>query len=371
MIQEIICKGLVIPIKSSRYLWVHKGTDNYYQINPQTKVCEISWNDSDSKSISELIGLKHLGKSLELPDMKQPELIKETTVSLNGVLLQKLTWDQHIIKIVIVDDSDSRVLQDYDHTTIIVSKNDYQNSEFFDYLFWSGGLQFLKATQPLRFYKEPKQFRNFPKIILNQRSLDLKSESKTIYSLRNKYDQYLIRSIDYQDQFFTELRKILDEYGIQLVRYNREETVTKTSYISYRINSTPTKYNHPKYSDTNDTVMQHRVPIDFEFRCTNMQQFYDFKNRFNNVDLISNFCEFKTTDRYGTRWTAAIKWGRIGEDFNHTYEQDNNSNFSYQCQFSCELYFYEVYDMSTEFIKDIYLELLDLETSEILNKQDI
>jgi len=85
--------------------------------------------------------------------------------------------------------------------------------------------------------------------------------------------------------------------------------------------------------------------------------FYDFKNRFNNVDLVSNFCEFKTCDKYGTRWTAAVKWGRIGEDFNHNYDPDNNSNFSYQCQFNCILYFYEVYDESSYFIREILYEL--------------
>lgn len=103
--------------------------------------------------------------------------------------------------------------------------------------------------------------------------------------------------------------------------------------------------------------MQHRVPIDFELRTTNMQLFYDFKTKYNNVDLLTNFCEFKTTDKYGERWTAAVKWGRITEDFSHTYESDNNSNFSYQCQFTCELYFYEVYDRTNEFIKEIMLEL--------------
>jgi hypothetical protein len=69
--------------------------------------------------------------------------------------------------------------------------------------------------------------------------------------------------------------------------------------------------------------------------------------------LLTNFCEFKTSDRYGQRWTAAIKWGGITEDFNQTYQQDDNSNFSYQCQFRCELFFYEVIDDRYKFLEEI------------------
>lgn len=358
--KELIFKGISLQTTKCKYIWVHKG-ESTSLVEKDNKVLELTWDNSDSKVVANSLGLPHIGRNNTLDDMQKPELIPDTTVTLNGIKLKKLTWDPHIIKIVIVNDSDSKVSQDYWHTTIVISKDDYQNTEFYEYLFWSGGLKFLTPCTPKRLFQEPRVFYNFPKIIISHRSLDLKSESQTIYTLRNKYDEYIIRSIDYQEQFFTELRRILDEYGIQLVRYNREETISKTAYISYRISSTPSKYNHPKYSDVNDTVLQHRVPIDFEFRCTNMQMYYDFKNKFNNVDLLTNFCEFKTTDKYGNRWTAAIKWGKIGEDFNHSYEQDNNSNFSYQCQFSCELYFYEVYDKSTQFLKEI---ILDLETDD-------
>ncbi len=88
-----------------------------------------------------------------------------------------------------------------------------------------------------------------------------------------------------------------------------------------------------------------------------MQMFYDFKNKYNNVDLLTNMCEYKTQDRYGDSWTAAVKWGPITEDFNHVYAQDNNSNFSYQCQFRAELFFYEVYDRMKSVILEVNYEL--------------
>ena len=97
----------------------------------------------------------------------------------------------------------------------------------------------------------------------------------------------------------------------------------------------------------------------------------DAKNKYNNVQLLTNFCEFKTPDKYGQRWTAAVKWGGITEDFNQTYQQDNNSNFSYECQFRCELYFYEVLDDRYEFLKEINMRLISASDEEDKNYVEI
>jgi len=88
-----------------------------------------------------------------------------------------------------------------------------------------------------------------------------------------------------------------------------------------------------------------------------MVMYYDFKNKYNNVDLLTNLCEYKTTDKYGYRWTAAVKWAQITEDFNHNYQGDDNSNFSNQCQFRCEIFFYEVLDERYKFLQIIESEL--------------
>ena len=187
--------------------------------------------------------------------------------------------------------------------------------------------------------------------------MDLKSDSIDFFTLRRHYDDYVIRAIDYQDQFILELRRILMDYGIELVRFNKEKTLSIPSYISYQFMQTPVKYNHPSYGDEERNIMQHKQPVEFIFSTPDMVMFFDFKNKYNNVDLLTNFCEFKTTDKYGNRWTAAIKWGQITEEFNHIYAMDNNSNFANQCQFRCELYFYEVLDERFEFLNEVIYNL--------------
>lgn len=354
--KEIIYRGLGLKsLNDCQYYNVVEGNTCSLVENRAKSTLILTYTPgSTNKTLSNLLGLESYGDTMEMEPTGLPQKIKNVTVSLNGLKLKKCTSDSHTINIVIVGDSESRVVQTYNYTTIVVSSEDVEDQDFINYLFYSGNLLYLKPVGP-----KPKcwTIRNFPKIIVKDSDLTLESDSTYIYTLRRRYDDYVIRAIDYQDQFILELRRILEDYGIELVRLNKEETLKTTSYISYQFSQTPTRIHHPNYRDTEDRIMSHRVPVDFSLRTPDMVMFFDFKNKYNNLNILTNFCEFKTSDKYGSRWSAAVKWGGITEDFNHTYQQDDNSNFSYQCQFRCELYFYEVLDDRYEFLKEIELIL--------------
>lgn len=351
MLNEVIYRGLKLSTTKCKYYIVQEGCYCDLTENTTTSTLVLTYTPgSTSESLSIALGITAIGKDQSMIPMGAPKKFGETTFSLNGLKLRKLTHDSHVIHLIIVEDSESRVVQTYDYTTIVVSSKDYNNQEFIDFLFYSGNLLYIQPIGP-----RPKcyEIRNFPRIIIGDKSLDLKSESLDFLTLRRHYDDYVIRAIDYQDQFILEIRRILMDYGIELVRLNKEKTLSTPSYISYQFMQTPVKYNHPQYGDEDCKIMQHKQPVEFSFSTPDMVMFFDFKNKYNNVDLLTNFCEFKTTDKYGRRWTAAIKWGQITEEFNHTYSMDNNSNFANQCQFRCELYFYEVLDDKYEFLNEV------------------
>lgn len=352
---EIIYRGLRLSTNKCKYFQVKEGSVSSLVEDDKLSTLVLTYTPgSSSKSLSNILGVDYLDDVDMLPT-PLPKKFKDTIISLNGLKLKKLTYDSHVINIVIVSDSESRVFQDYFSTTIVVSKEDYKDPEFINFLFYSGNLRYFK---PIGKKPECYELRNFPKIQIGNDSSDLVSESETVYTLRRRYNDYVIREIDYQDQFILEIRKILEDYGLELVRINRETSLTKTSYVTYQISQTPIKVHHPSYYDPENKLVQQMVPIDFNLRCTDMVMYFDFKKKYQNVDLLTNFCEFRVMDKYGDKWTAAIKWGTITEDFNHLYIQDDNSNFSYQCQFRCELYFYEMMDDRYEFLKEISV-LLD------------
>jgi len=237
-------------------------------------------------------------------------------------------------------------------------------------LFYSGQLLYLRPVGPK---VQGYEIRNFPRILINKDDKVLESTNDTIYALRKRYNDYLIREIDYQDQFVIEIRRILDDYGIEFVRYNKETTLGRTSYITYQIHQTPVNFNHPKRRDYDKNILNKRQPVEFTLHTTDMILYHDFKNKYSNVDLLSNFTEFKTYDKAGSKWTAAVKWGQITEDFNHIYQPDENSNFAFQCQFRCELFFYEVLDTRFEFLQEIItrLEMEDKNKTGIVDENNL
>lgn len=307
-----------------------------------------------SLELSKILGLELIDDSRKLTPTNRFIKYNQITLTLNGLEFRKVTYEPHIVRMILVDDHESRVAQTYDYTTIVINTKDANDPGFKSYLF--SNLKYLRLSKR-KFDLNSYKIYDFPKIRLDNKSLNLKSEVDHIFKLRDSYDVYLIKAIDYEHEFFSRLRKILGDYGLELARINREETLKNTSYVSYSINQTPVKYLHVRSRDYHDSVMCHKLAIDFQLRTPDMVIYFDFKNRYNNVDLLTNFTEFLVPDKYGEMWTAAIKWGYLDENFEQRYGTDDNSNFSHQCNFRCELYFYEVYDKQYNYINDIIVEL--------------
>ena len=233
MINKVIYRGLeLMPRKGSKYYNVVEGcTDSLVEVNG---VLTLTYKPgSTSWSLSEFLGIPKIGKNMEMEPTRRPVRFKEVIVSLNGLRLQKMTADDHIIHIVIVADSESRVVQNYSGTTIVVSEEDCDNPDFINFLFYSGNLLYIKPVGP-----KPKCYKlfNFPRIPIKNATLELSSSNREVFTLRRRYNDYVIRAIDYQDQFLEEIRRILDGYGLELVRYNKETTLKKTSHVLYQIN---------------------------------------------------------------------------------------------------------------------------------------
>lgn len=356
MVNEIIYKGLVLTSKKGcNYYKVVEGNTISLIEDTVTSTMTLTYTPGcTSETIANFLGVSRLGKSQDMEPTSGSCRFTSVYVTLNGLKLQKLTADTHIVSIIIVKDSESRVVQSYDSTTLVISEEDMYNEDLVNFIFYSGNLTYLRPAG-----SKPKcwSFKNFPKVTIKNSDVVLESESEYVYTLRRRYDDYVIREVEYMDQFILELRRILSNYGVELVRLNKEETLKSTSYVTYQISQTPTRSHHPNYKDEEAGVVQCRLPIDFIFRTPDMVMFYDFKTKYNNLDLITNLTEFKTMDRYGDKWSAAVKWQQITEEFNHLYQTDDNANFANQCQFRCEIYFNEMLDSRYKFLKTILYKL--------------
>lgn len=355
---EIIYKGLKLRSSKCKYFQLKQGKFNSVTEDNLKSLLTLTFTPGiTSKTFSEVTGIEWVGGDFELTPIDNPKKFTETYITLNGLKFRKLTYDEHTINLIIVKDSESRVVQDYGYTTIVVSEKDYRNQEFINYLFYSGGLKFLRPVGA-----KPKgcwEIRDFPRIKVGDRDVVLESDNETVFDLRRKYNDYVIREIDYQDQFLLEVRRILEDYGVELVRRNREQAISKTNYIDYQILQTPISAQHPTVYLPNgeENLLSKTIGIEFNLHFTDMVMFFDFKSQYTNVNLLSNFCTFYTTDKYGKRWAAGIKWSKITEDFNHQYQQDDMGHYGNQCSFRAEIFFTEAIDDRYRVLEEIICRL--------------
>ena len=135
MTNRIIYKGLIIE-SGCKYFYIHPDNKRSKVEFKDRDLLEITYIPGDTTfQLSELLGIPVVGGSKILgKGMGIPEKFPCTYITLNGLKLRKLTYDPHIVRIVIVGDNDSRVCQDYGWTTLIINKDDYKNPNFLHYL---------------------------------------------------------------------------------------------------------------------------------------------------------------------------------------------------------------------------------------------
>lgn len=353
MLSEVIYRGLKLSSLKCRYFKVQEGSINTLVEDTSSSCLTLTYvPGTTARALSVTLGVSTVGNIDQTLSPISGKFEKKI-FSLNGMRFQCLTVDPHVLNIIITGDSESRVVQSYGRTVIVVNKDDYKNFSFLKFLFFSGNLLYIKPYGPM---PQGYQLRNFPRLIIKSGG-EYNSRSEVVFMLRRRYDDYTIRAVDYQDQFLLEVRRILAEYGVELIKINKEQSLTKTTYVTYQFNQTPIPYSHVKRGTSDRNILSHRQPVEFSLHTTDMVLYHDFKNKYEDVLLLTNLTEFKTADRYGERITAAVKWSSITEDFNQVYQPDDNSNFAFQCQFRCELYFYEIFDEKYQFLQEINLIL--------------
>ena len=110
MCNKVIYRGLeLMSLKGSQYYEVIEGCTN--SLVESNGVLTLTYTKgSTSWSLSDFLGIPKAGRNMEMEPTRGPRRFKEVIVSLNGLRLQKLTAEDHIIHIVIVADSESRVV---------------------------------------------------------------------------------------------------------------------------------------------------------------------------------------------------------------------------------------------------------------------
>jgi len=159
----------------------------------------------------------------------------------------------------------------------------------------------------------------------------------------------------------------LEDGEFKLLRYPVEEYTQTGNTIIYKLPEIGVQISRKTGYESLSSVVEHKTTVTFELSTPNQQLYWDFRNRYQNLNFLSNFTTFLTPDSVGTNWSAFIKWGVLSPDNETEYSADSKNNFAFKIEFSCELYYHVVYNTLYTMIYQIVYDLVDTTTLQELN----
>ena len=291
-------------------------------------------------------------QSLELREMG-PLKIHTPEVDLAGVRIRKLIQNDYSVSQFVVRDLTKFAMNlDTDHCEILIPKGlDWDIESYKCLLTKNPYIEVLDSNC--------KQLKNIYSINISNKDCKVTSNNDFILNTKSKYTKYLLDSVTVQDSFISQLRAILEEYGIELHTTPQKEVLRTDHKISYRYSELGKQSSRKSMDHPLKWAIQCKAHVDFTLSTPELPLLLDFRTKYQNLDLVTNFTEFYTNDKLGRSWISNVDWSPIGADFNQENSQDDNGNIAFTSQFSADIYYYTVYDETLIKVQDIVLKLVD------------
>lgn len=296
---------------------------------------------------------------LKSTELQETDYIKlsNPTVDLNGLRFTKLTINDYIINQYIVKDIVNFIMTfDEHHCEILIPKSlDYRLDKYLKLIECNPYLQILDS-------KQLQSLNNFYSINIGNKSISIKSSNRFEFNTKKKYTKYLLDPINVQESFIDKLRVLLTNYGVELISLPIDQNTHSVHRVTYRFTEIGKQLSHKSDSNPLRYALQHSSHIEFKLSSPDLILFNDFRTKYQNLDLVSNFTEFYTNDKLGRNWKSNIVWSSIGTDFNQDYAQDELNSISFETGFSADLNYYVVYDEMYYNIQEIILSILQVDS---------
>jgi len=279
--------------------------------------------------------------------------VPTATIDLNGLVLRKISdlainYNQFIVK----DIKDYTVW--YDNYRVVILIPESRLSDVKTYVKAVGAVPMFEVEG----YAELQSPTNIYGLNIGDGSIRHDSNNGFSFGTKAFYERYSLRMIDVLHSFITKLGKRLEDFGVQLVGFQQDEHTLSPDSVKYRITELGRQVSIPSFSVTERYAVKHRTLIDFELSASSFILCNDFKTRYQNYDLISNFTEFYTTDSHGKPWISNVSWGEISTTYTQDFETDQTGAVASTAQFSCELNYYVVFDDTYPRIKKIITDIV-------------
>lgn len=282
-------------------------------------------------------------KNTELPFevISEGEVVESDLLStynpvnkINNLNIKKLVVNEYILNQTIFTDLDkSYALYNEERCDLFIS----ENIEYADYLSLLKSIPFLEITEG----EDDVVLANITNCLMGRRRLKYIFPNHRALKYKDTYTNYVIDEPLVMYQVKKVVLEQLYDHGFESLKLDdQDELVEVPDVLSYSIQNAD--YN-PIAKRVTPLLKRHtdaNLSIEWKLKSTTLSKAMDIKNRYRNLEIISNLTSINVFDYNNNPFKVAIVWedisGQLGDKSAVT---DEENNYYHQLYFNCRVHF--------------------------------
>lgn len=282
-------------------------------------------------------------KNIELPfeviieeELKESDLLSTYNPQnkINNLNIKKLVVNEYILNQTIFTDLDkSYALYNEERCDLFVN----QNIEYKDYITLLKSIPFLEITEG----EDDVVLANITNCLMGRRRLNYIFPNHRVFKYKDTYTNYVIDEPLVMYQVKKVVLEQLYDHGFESLKLDdQDELVEVPDVLSYSIQNAD--YN-PIAKRVTPLLKRHtdaNLSIEWKLKSTTLSKAMDIKNRYRNLEIISNLTSINVFDYNNNPFKVAIVWedisGQLGDKSAVT---DEENNYYHQLYFNCRVHF--------------------------------
>lgn len=282
-------------------------------------------------------------KNTELPfeviieeELKESELLSTFNPQnkINNLNIKKLVVNEYILNQTIFSDLDkSYALYNEERCDLFIS----ENIEYADYLSLLQSIPFLEVTEG----DEDVVLANITNCLMGRRRLNYTFPNSRIFKYKDTYTNYIIDEPLVMYQVKKVVLEQLYDHGFESLKLDdQDELVEVPDVLSYTIQNSDYNQIVKRVSPILKRHTDANLSIEWKLKSTTLSKAMDIKNRYRNLEIISNLTSITVFDYNNNPFKVALVWedisGQLGDRAAIT---DEENNYYHQLYFNCRVHF--------------------------------
>lgn len=287
-------------------------------------------------------------KNKELPFevITESELVESELLStfnpvnkINNLNIKKLVVNEYILNQTLFSDLEKSYAL-YNETRCDIFIN--ENIDYNDYITLLKSIPFLEITEG----DDDVVLGNITNCLISRRRLNYTFPNSRAFRYKDTYTNYIIDEPLVMYQVKKAVLEQLYEHGFESLKLDdQDELVEVPDVLSYTIQNAD--YN-PIAKRVSPILKRHtdaNLMIEWKLKSTTLSKAMDIKNRYRNLEIISNLTSIDVFDYNNNPFKVALVWEDIsGQLGDKSAIADEENNYYHQLYFNCRVHFDIVMD---------------------------